>query len=316
MYDTLNLRLYADDVGNNVSLVEEIPTYLDQITGEHNYAGYVIVTGKLGTLDVSVSRLRVKVFNNSFAKYYFSDPYSVMGRKDMQGCLEKLSDELHLNMGKAEVCRLDFGQNFVMKADTNIYLQHLGELKRPTATRLPQSDGLYYSGRNTQLAFYNKNREQSRQGNPIPELYKGRQVLRYEYRFLHRLPEELGVARVTANMLYEENFYMRLIDTWKKSFEAIQKINDINLNFDMIRTKKELYRLSLLHLIEQRGGQMAFTNSVVEAAKKGKITAKQKHDLLGAIEDACKVDDSGLVVENETIKELEDKIKQATKFYR
>jgi hypothetical protein len=38
--------------------------------------------------------------------------------------------------------------------------------------------------------------------------------------------------------------------------------------------------------------------------------------LLGAIEDACKVDDSGFVIENETIKELEDKIKQATKFYR
>lgn len=316
MFDTLDLKIYADDVGNDVSLVEEIPTYLDQITGEHNYAGYIIVTGKLGTLDVSVSRLRVKVFNNSFAKYYFGDPYSVMGRKDMQRCLEKLSDGLHLDMGKSEVCRLDFGQNFVMKADTNVYLQHLGEMRKPAATRLPQKDGLYYSGKNTQLAFYNKNREQSRKGNPIPELYKGRQVLRYEYRYIHRLPEELGVNRVTANLLYDEQFYMQLVDTWRKSFETIKKINDFNLDFDIMRTKKELYRASLLHLIEQRGGQIAFTNSIVEAAKMGKITPKQKHDLLGAIEDACKIDGSGLVVESDAIKELEDKIKQATKFYR
>ncbi len=315
MFDTLNLKLYADDVGNT-SLIEEIPNYLDSIAGEHNYNGYVIVTGKLGTLDVSVSRLRVKVFNNSFAKYYFNNSYSVMGRKDMQKCLEKLSDELHLDMGKSEVCRLDFGQNFVMKADTNIYLQHLGELKRPTATRLPQSDGLYYSGRNMQLAFYNKNREQSRQGNTIPDLYKGRQVLRYEYRYLHRLTEEFGVSRLTANMLYEESFYMGLVDTWQKSFEAIQKINNISINFEIMRTKKELYRASLLHLIEQRGGQLAFVNSIVEAAKMGKITAKQKHDLIAAIEDACKVDGCGMVVENEAIKELEAKIKQATKFYR
>ena len=316
MYDTLNLKLYADDVGNDVSLVEEIPTYLDQITGEHNYSGYEIVTGKLGTLDISVSRLRVKVFNNSFAKYYFGNPYSVMGRKDMQKCLEKLSDELHLDMGKSEVCRLDFGQNFVVKADTNIYLQHLGEMKRPKATRCPQKDGLYYSGGNIQLAFYNKNREQGREGNPIPELYRGRQVLRYEYRYLHRLPEELGVPKVTANLLYEESFYMGLVDTWARSFEAIQKINDINMNFEIMRTKKELYRASLLHLIEQRGGQLAFTNSIVEAAKMGKITAKQKHDLLTAIEDACKIDGTGLVLESEAVKELEAKIKQSTKFYR
>ena len=314
MFDTLNLKIYADDVGNDVSLVEEIPTYLDQITGEHNYNGYEIVTGKLGTLDVSVSRLRLKVFNNSFAKYYFGNPYSVMGRKDIQQCLEKLSDELHLDMGKSEVCRLDFGQNFVMKADTNVYVQHLGQKK--ASVRLPQKDGLYYSAKNTQLAFYNKNREQSRAGNPIPELYRGRQVLRYEYRYLHRLPEELGVPRVTANLLYEESFYMGLVDTWAKSFEAIQKINDFNMNFEIMRTKKELYRAGLLNLIEQRGGQLAFTNSIVEAAKMGKITAKQKHDLIAAIEDACRLDGTGLVVESEAVKELQAKIKQATKFYR
>ena len=314
MFDTLNLKIYADDVGNDVPLVEEIPTYLDQITGEHNYNGYEIVTGKLGTLDVSVSRMRLKVFNNSFAKYYFGNPYSVMGRKDIQQCLEKLSDELHLDMSKSEVCRLDFGQNFVMKADTNVYVQHLGQKK--ASVRLPQKDGLYYSAKNTQMAFYNKNREQSRAGNPIPELYRGRQVLRYEYRYLHRLPEELGVPRVTANLLYEESFYMGLVDTWAKSFEAIQKINDFNMNFEIMRTKKELYRAGLLNLIEQRGGQLAFTNSIVEAAKMGKITAKQKHDLIAAIEDACRLDGTGLVVESEAVKELESKIKQATKFYR
>ena len=48
----------------------------------------------------------------------------------------------------------------------------------------------------------------------------------------------------------------------------------------------------------------------------GKITAKQKHDLVAAIEDACKIDGTGLVLESEAVKELEAKIKQATKFYR
>lgn len=315
MFDTLNLKLHADDVGD-VSLLEEIPSYLNQETiSEHKYNnGYIVVTGKIGTLNVSVSRYRVKVADGSFAKYYFGNPYKVMGRKDMQRCLEKLSDELHLPMKDAEVYRLDFGQNFVMKSDTNVYFNHLGGLKG--TTRKPLGDGLYYDGKNVEIAFYNKNKEQTRAGNPIPELYRGKQVLRYEYRFMHRLPELLKVNRVTAEQLYNERFYIGLVNIWESNFKTIQKLGDINLNFELMTTKRELYRAALLTLIDQRGGQLAFTESIVEAAKMGKITAKQKHDLLAAIEDACKVDAIGLVEKNEAIKELEDKVKQATKFYR
>lgn len=315
MYDTLNLKIYADDVGD-VSLLEEIPPYLNPDTiSEHKYNGsYVVVTGKIGTLNVSVSRYRVKVADSSLAKYYFDSPYKVMGRKDMQRCIEKLSDELHLPMKEAEVYRLDFGQNFVMKSDTNVYLNHLGGLKG--TTRKPLGDGLYYDGKNVEIAFYNKNKEQTRAGNPIPELYKGKQVLRYEYRFMHRLPELLNVHRATADLLYNEKFYIGLVNMWESNFNAIQKLGDINLNFELMTTKRDLYRAALLNLIEQRGGQIAFAESIVEAAKMGRVTPKQKHDLLAAVEDACKVDDKGLVEENEAIKELEDKVKQATKFYR
>ena len=316
MYDTLNMKYYTDDA-DGVSLLEEVTARLNPDTlSEHQYNGgsYVVVAGKLGTLDVSVSRYRVKVSDSSFAKYYFGSPYKVMGRKDMQMCLEKLSDELHLPMSKAEVTRLDFGQNFVMKADTGVYLNHLGALKG--TTRKPLGDGLYYSGKNVEIAFYNKNREQTRAGNQIPELYKGKQVLRYEYRYMHRLPELLDVPQMTANLLYSESFYMRLVDMWERNFNAIQKLGDININFELMTTKRELYRAALLNLIEQRGGQLAFTESIVEAAKMGKVTAKQKHDLLAAVEDACKIDATGLVVDNECVKELEAKIKQATRFYR
>lgn len=316
MFDTLNLRIDAYEVGAT-SLIEEISPHLDEITGQHFYPdGNVIVTGKLGSLGVSVGKHRVKVFNNSFAKYHFGDCYSVMGRKDMQQCIERLSDGMHLDMRKSEVCRLDFGQNFVMKEDMGTYIGHLGE--RPRAVRLPQKDGLYYksSNNNIQMVFYDKNREQNRKGNPIPELYKNRKVLRYEYRFLHRLPKELGVDRVTADLLYNEEFYMRLVDDWRKGFEEIEKINDTTMNFDIVRTKKELYRAGLLFLIEQRGGKIPFSNSIVEAAKVGKITPKQKHDLLKAIGEACKLDGEGLVVANEAIKELEEKVKRAARFYR
>ena len=80
-------------------------------------------------------------------------------------------------------------------------------------------------------------------------------------------------------MLYNEEFYMAALDRWKADYQAIQKINDITLNFQAMKTKQELYKMGILSLTEQAGGQMEMINQINEAQQRGELTKKQAYDL-------------------------------------
>ena len=317
MIDTLNMSLGLSEAGN-VDLLSEVPCRFDDEPQEHYYPDgtggkYPVLGGHLGSLNIKVSRLGVTIKDSSFCKWILGNNFKTLTRGDIQQGIEKLSDILHLPMERAKVTRLDVGQNIVTKAPTDVYLRHLGALK--WTKRLPQSTGLYYTGVNYQLAFYDKLREQRRAGDVIPELYKGRNVLRYELRFLHRLTNLLNVLEVTGGLLYDEAFYISLFQQWRGYYRNIQKIGDIELNFEAMTTKRDLYKAGLLALVEQRGGQLEVIAQINEAMKRGDLSKKQAYDLRETVNEACKVR-GGLVKTNDTIKELDKKIDEATRYFR
>ena len=313
MIDTLNLKLDVSQAGG-VDFLSETPAYLDDAhRSEHCFDGYWVVSGYLGSLKVSISRMAVTIKDSSFCKWYLGTNLKTLTRADIQHGIEKLSDTLHLPMNEAIVTRLDIGQNIITKSPIDVYLNHLGQLKG--TKRLPTRDGLYYSGIDKQIVFYDKVKEQRRTGETIPELYRGRNVLRYEVRYLHHLLNSLNVPEVTGSLLYNEDFYISIVQRWSDLYKNIQKINDIQLNFEIMGSKKDLYRAGLLSLIEQRGGQIAVINEINEAYKRGQLTAKQAHDMRDAVNSACKVGDS-LTKPNDAILELDKKIDEATRFFR
>ena len=106
-----------------------------------------------------------------------------------------------------------------------------------------------------------------------------------------------------------------MLNQWKSAYLEIEKINDIQLNFQAMRTKQQLYKMGVLSLVEQAGGQVQIMNQIREAQKRGDLTNKQAYDLKQAIMEACKVKE-GLTVQNEAIKELNEKVNYAVKFYR
>lgn len=318
MIDTLNMNLGLSEAGNNIDFLSEVPCRFDDEPQEHYYPDgtggkYPVLGGHLGSLNVRVSRMGVTIKDSSFCKWVLGNNFKTMTRGDIQQDIEKLSDDLHLPFKRAKVTRLDVGQNIVTKAPVDVYLRHLGVLK--WTKRLPQPTGLYYTGANYQLAFYDKVREQRRAGDMIPELYKGRNVLRYELRFIHRLTNLLNVPEVTGGLLYDETFYISLFQQWRGYYRTIQKIGDIELNFEEMKTKRDLYKAGLLALVEQRGGQVEVIAQITEALKRGDISKKQAHDLREAVNEACKVK-VGLVKPNDTIKELDKKIDEATRYFR
>ena len=196
MYDTVNFRLRQYEAGG-VDFLAETSCYFD-VTGTHNFKGETVLSGSLNGLRVTVSRSGVNIKDGSLCKWYLGDNFQTMGRGDVKRAIENLSDTLHLPMDKANVTRLDIAQNFIVKHPTDVYFNHLGILMH--AQRLQQPDGLYYSQTGRRLVFYDKIKEQKNKREPVPELYAGRNVLRYEQRYTSRIATQLKTTEITGNL--------------------------------------------------------------------------------------------------------------------
>ena len=312
MYDTIYLRLTQAEV-QGIDFLAETPCYLSNVA-EHTFNdGLVVLTGNVGNLKVSLNRFQVKVKDGSLCKYYLGDNFKTMGRKDTQRAIEKLSDELHLPMSLAAVTRIDVAQNFCTRYPPEVYFNHLGILKY--STRLQEPSGVYYSQTGGRLAFYDKTKEQKNKREPIPELYEGKNVLRYEQRYTKRIAKQFGLLEVTGSTLFDEAFYIDLLNRWRQNYKNIEKVNDVTFNFERMKTRQQLYRMGVLSLIEQAGGQVEMLSQIAEAQKRGELTKKQAFDLRATIKDVCQLR-NGLTAPNEAIKELDKKVMEAVRFYR
>ena len=311
MFDSINFKLTRIDY-NGADFLEEVPCYINDVS-EHHYSNGVVITGSLGNLKVSLNEYQIKIKDGSLCKWYLGDNLQTMGRKDTEMAVEKLSDLLHLPISKAQVTRIDVSQNFIMKFPPSVYMQHLGQMRN--AARLEEPNSLYYRKADCGLCFYDKAREQKAKKETLPELYEGRNVLRYEQRYERRIAKHLEVPEVRAAMLYNEAFYIDLLNRWRDDYKSIQKINDVQLNFEVMRNKKDLNRMGILSLVESVGGENAMIKQITEAQQQGKLNKKQAFDLRQAVKDACTIR-NGLVVENEAIAELNKKVVEAVRFYR
>jgi hypothetical protein len=310
MFDKIDLRLSSDEV-KGTDLLSEIPNYFE-VTSENMYQTGPSVSGYIGNLKVTVNERGVKVGNGSLCKYHLGDNLQTIGRKETQKAIERISDTLHLPFERAHVTSLEIAQNLILKHPLQAYFNHLGPAQY--YTRLEQPDSVYYSNSKRNLVFYNKVKEATAKREPIPELYRGRNVLRYEMRLKKRLREQFKRPEVKASLLFEEKFYIELIDWWFDEYKAIQKINAMETDLSTVQTKRDLYNIGLLALVQKEGGPAAIYRKIDELYQTGQISRKQVYDLKQALKDALS-NEKGQK-ESEVIKELDQKMRQAVRFYR
>ena len=311
MYDTVGMRLFVEE-GRGICPLDDIPPLLDRLTGYSQLTGNEYVSGLLGGLLITARPHSVRISRGSLCKWHFGDNCRTLDRQGAQEAIEHLSDTLHLPMDEADITRLDFGTNLIMKYPISVYLGHLGELRY--YKRNEASNGLYYRTNGKEMNFYDKNEERASAGETVPGLYAGRNVLRYEIRYTKRIPRQLNRPYVTAADLYDRAFFNEMLHRWRDRYRAIQKINDITPDFSMITRKSDLNRLGVLALVEKCGGQQKFIGHIKQAHATGILTKKQAHDLREAVNDACKLR-PGLTSTSEAVEELDGKIRAAVKMY-
>lgn len=309
MVDTVNLSCYSKDMGG-VSFLDETAQYLN-VTGEHNTDKGLFVSGSIGNLGVYVRDEVLKINKGSLCKWYLGDNWQTMTRENIAEAIEHLSDILHLPMQRAVVTRLDVAYNIELEHPILTYINHLGVY--PRYRRLPQPDGVLYKAGKSQLVFYDKLKEQKFKKERIPEQYKDCHTLRIEQRYTSAPHKALGVEALRASDLYSEVIYSDLARRWRDSYFCIEKINDVTLNFEAMKSKKDMYTLGVLALIEKAGGENEFIDQIEGVVKSGLFSRKQAYDLRQAIKRATvvKVD---VVAPNQAILELDKKVREMVEF--
>lgn len=311
MYDTTNLWLSTDKV-NGLDITRTLH-YLSNVIEHSRDDGQTYYSGVLGqNYKIICSSLGVSI-KGSLAKFYLSDNFKTLTRSDTEKAIEKLADELNLPINKAKVSRLDFAANIMMDCKPEKYYDYLGDCRY--YNRLVQPKSIYYTNGLRQKIFYNKIAEANSKKMIIPDVWKGQNVLRYELRFISRLPKEFNKAEVTASHLYDEKFYMDVFDRWHDEYETINKKQNINMNFDNISSPKDFERQLMLKAIDDIGGPER-AMQIIEELRDRKVFSKPEYysRLKKGIKSLC--NSPRHTTKSDLISELDKKIAECKSYYR
>lgn len=317
MYDTVHLFLPTERAGG-LNLPAYIPPLLERVTEHYRESGEYSVSGHLSNLRVSAGGAGLWV-KGSFCTYHYENNFGSLTRQETEHTLEQLSDALSLPMSRANVGRVDVGKALLTKHPPAAYFTELGIC--PYYARLSQPESIRYQNGKRILTFYDKKAEGKRAGLVLPEIWEGRNVLRYEGRFTSRLPEQFNRAEVTAADLHEERFYIGIIDRWVKEFETIRKVNRVDININQaMRSVKDFSQIAERLLIEQLGGETAALELIEQNRLKGeyknRTDIKRLKDRIKELGQPSTAGPDRAEPTSDLMAELSVKVRQAQQFYR
>lgn len=308
MYDTINFWLGAEMVAD----VYDVVQYLEAVVEKNDLKGCISYIGKLGDYSVQCKPNGIYL-SGSLAKYYLGSNMATLTRATAQEAIERLSDNLHVDMRLAKVTRLDISTAIPTKRPPAEYYSRLGSkpyFQRVQAT----SDSLYYNTAKQQLAFYDKRKEHRAKGVQPPKPLAGcANMLRYELRYLKQVQRQLGA--VDGAMLCQPAFYAGAVGKWREAFESINKIVKSDSIMIDIKTAKDVKDLVLLRLLQDMPAD--YLDGIIAELKEkhtfadAKSYSRAKSYLLGVLklETASEQGD-------ELLSELETSIKNVAKYAR
>ncbi len=301
MYDTIGIRLIAEnEISKYLSKVSE---RTDTLTGETFYTG-------------QLDNFRAKhingtlILNGSLPKYFLGNNLKTLSRQSTKEALEKLSDDLHLNINDADVYRIDISTNIEMSLPLENYYNCLGEISRYKKSILSNNETILYRNGLSELIFYDKQKELKKQKVQIPDSLINKPILRYESRYMKRLPYQFKQPEINLPMLYEKKFYSAIIEKWQNKYLSIPKRRNLIMKGDnMYNGQKELKNYLAAVGLKVLGGE----SNLIGQLNQKDIDKMKKLRLKRMIKEIST--DEDLTEPNEAIKELDQKIKEAVRIY-
>lgn len=313
MYDNISFRFTPPDFDSGY--LSRLMQYLtpDSVTLHSSKRRGSYITGDIGAMHVNADNGKITVTNSICKHFHGNNVLHELTRPTTKEVITQLSDELHLPFDKAEVYRLEFGANLQMNDKVTSYSQYLGGL--PRYKREMWNGNLYYITGRTVLNFYDKLHECK---TTAPDIYtdiQGLNLMRYEMRLPQRLRETLK-QRVTGAMLYDERFYIGLVDKWQTLYNCItkNKITKIMELYKYFRTTRTRNELNLILAIQAAGGVEKYFKMIDECFAESGGGAKSKSYLKTSIKNILKK--TKLSTDSEAEEELTKKVAEKAEFQR
>lgn len=305
MYDKLKLwAARTRDTPDITKFLDRAKEQIDHDTGE------ITTFGSLEGLKISIFTGGISIIG-SLSKYLYPNNIYPLDRHSTAEAVEKLSDNLHLNISDAKVTGLEFGTQFVMRHKPEDYLRRLGDMPRLQRYHF-EVGTLYYKPKGKQqpkvFAFYDKKADAAVKGMILPDGFSDVNLLKYEMRYNQRLPQQLGVAEVTASTLSEKEFYRQMVRRYQDSYFSISKQNQVKTNvMSEIKTVSDAYDVLVARLISQ-SDQTQIT-AFLEELKEAKIFEDRKSysRLKKKIQEVATK--ANISVTDELVRELDNEIK-------
>jgi len=277
MYDTLNFWLdwvYLKE-SNPIDILEK---WLPNPTKKYNELRGLSINGKINGFYVSCSDCGL-FLSGSLAKLYLPSNLYTLTRQTTREAIEFLSDSIHININEAKVTRIDVSTVIPLKQPPADYYRSLGD-KNYFKRREHKPNTLYYETEKKQLAFYDKRKEAAAKNAIVPpSLYGCQNLLRYELRYLIELSRQFNTSTITANMLYDRDFYYNIIQQWRDEYNSIQKIKKIGfMNEDKI-TPKEARDLLFAEILIKMGAQETINDFIADLRANDKFADPKYYSL-------------------------------------
>ena len=201
--------------------------------------------------------------------------------------LNKLSENLSIDVGKGKITRIDVGYNILVDYPPPVYYPYLGETRY--FTRIEQPKSIYYTNVNRQIVIYDKIQESKEKKEVIPSEFNDKNLLRIEYRFKRYIEKRLQWKPLSLTDLWNEKFILNVENLWKNGYHQIHKITPREFDISLVKKPNDFFDQLILEGIQSLGGanevnkkveqmksRKQFNNSIYYSRIKSKIKSLSK----------------------------------------
>ena len=292
-----------------------ISDYLNEVAEHSNGKRGYHCSGKVGDYTVCLFGNGLYL-QGSLAKYYLPSNLYTLTRSDTEKAIQSLCDKLHTDIRAAKVSRLDVSTVLPTTRPPTDY--YTGLINKTYFTRVQATkDTLYFNSGKRQLVFYDKSKEAVAKGAIIPDCFKGCNLLRYEMRLQRQIPKQLKVTGViTAERLYNPDFYTTLIGLWKNEFDSIKKIETPKAIMANIKNPKDAEKAFYAMLLNKEQDGQSAIDCFLDDLKAAKVFKDRKYYTRTKERLNKMLQSNGEQQQSELMKELERAIRDIARYAR
>ena len=182
------------------------------LTRDGSGLGDASVKAKLENMDLIQSPSQF-IVRGSLARFGRGDNVGDFTLSMVRDALDRLECELQYPIRKGQVWELEVARTLIMRFPPSQYLTLWGDVPRFCKTTFPNGlTVLYHNGRRS-FQGYDKSAQVGLAG--LPERYRGRNLLRLEYKFKKELTEVLG-SKLTVAGLTDPDQYIHFLREFKR----------------------------------------------------------------------------------------------------